>query len=433
MARARVTITLGRRADGVVRIELRTSPPLVEHEDWDGSVFRPGEDLQRPDRVGFHSVGDPPRFVKVRASAWSQGLGGRWLDLSQGSEERALVELMASQERIPVLWVNEKVEASFSPVDEFRRHARDALEQARGVSSQDYREEIAELEWRSSDSYRPGRPRPKKYQPRSITPPPEVSLPFFARRSGAVPNEERPEVDGVGLPAGHPRPDGSPAYWISDQPVPNIAMVAPFLASRFSDTGLWPLLWPSDAEPDDYAHPDNVEGIDQVDLNAAFKEGWEWWPPREEGAPEVFPGMADPVPGEQLKNPFPDWTLAEPSRLLLIPCNRPADAITVIGGIFGETPQEVISAILRSWEERFGAVIIAAFPGLTRVSVARHPTNDEQAQKLAAEIYACNNSDAELKLKPLIDLAHDLQHAEHKPGTHPADQPITTSTWDILW
>jgi hypothetical protein len=42
----------------------------------------------------------------------------------------------------------------------------------------------------------------------------------------------------------------------------------------------------------------------------------------------------------------------------------------------------------RSWEERFGAVIYELAPGMTRLSVARPPTDEDQALALAAEIHA---------------------------------------------
>jgi hypothetical protein len=48
----------------------------------------------------------------------------------------------------------------------------------------------------------------------------------------------------------------------------------------------------------------------------------------------------------------------------------------------GEPP--FISGMLRSWEERYGATIIEVAPGMTRLSVARPPTDPDQSQQLAA-------------------------------------------------
>jgi Domain of unknown function (DUF4253) len=76
------------------------------------------------------------------------------------------------------------------------------------------------------------------------------------------------------------------------------------------------------------------------------------------------------------------------ARLLAVPCNRPADALTAVG--FGgiQLRSEDVSAILRSWEDRFGAVVTLLDPGRTVLSVEAPPRTFASALAVAAEHFA---------------------------------------------
>src|SRR5262249_12411650 len=72
--------------------------------------------------------------------------------------------------------------------------------------------------------------------------------------------------------------------------------------------------------------------------------------------------------------------------LILVPVNRPAD----VGSVLGVTESEVVSdpqttAVLRSWEERFGAIVTSVGPGTVELSVGSPPTSAGQALRLANE------------------------------------------------
>jgi hypothetical protein len=425
-------LTLSQRDDGSVEVEIRTSSPFENYVRRDGLVLEPAEYLQRHS-FNVWSSGRPIRYLMVEASGVEEMVLQRYFDLSEGSGERAMVELMVDQESVPVVWVNEGVEVLYTAGQSRRQYWREALENTRGVSAGVWKEEIAELEWRTSASWRPG-PRPGRHRRRSAKPPQGIAVPFFARRSGAIPKAKNAEVDGVRLPPGHRQPNGAAAYWISDEPVNNVEILAPWLASRFPETGVWPLLWRTQEQPEDCVDADSdISAIDTVDLLAVLQQRWAQTPPPEDDQPPQFPGLAAPVRGEDPSNPFPEWALAEPTRLLLVPCNRPADAITVLGGVAGESSQQFISAILRSWEERFGAVIFEAAPGFTRISAARHPNDGEQAVALAAEIYACLIDKADLKQTPLSVIAHGLQYGAREQTTDLLDASISSDAWDISW
>jgi Domain of unknown function (DUF4253) len=436
MARTRAEVRLVERADGTVGAEIRTSPPLGMYEGFDGNLYSPEEYLRHPN-VGFKARGVPPRHMVIQAGVTGQLVVDRILDQSEGSQEREMLGRLLEQKQFSVLWVNEGVEVVETVRVVDREDGREALEQTRGLSHAQWREEVEEIEWQQSAAYRPGRPRPRKQRRRSARPPQGAPLPFFAPRSGAIPKAKNPQVDGVRLPAGRRVPDEQVAYWISEDPVAKIELLVPWLASRFSDTGLWPLLWRlNEEEPFDYGGPaDEIDAIETVDLLPLLHLRWNEHPPSDDDdeGPTDFPGLAAAQAGDQPQNPFPHWALSELARLLLVPCNRPADAIMVIGGVGGENDQRFISAMQRSWEERFGAVIYELAPGMTRLSVARPPTDDEQALALAAEIHACHIIKAELKDRPLHDIAHDLQYGQHDAAGPISLAQISTRAWDIVW
>lgn len=237
------------------------------------------------------------------------------------------------------------------------------------------------------------------------------------------------------LPPGRREPEQQAAYWISDHPVVNVDLLAPWLASRFTHTGLWPLLWrPDDQEPSDYGGPaDEIDAIETIDLLALLQQRWHERPAPDVDGPTDFPGLAPPASGEQPENPFPDWALTEPARLLLVPCNRPADAIIVLGGVDGENDQQFISAMQRSWEDRFAAVMFEIAPGMTRLSVARPPNDEDQALALAGEVHACHIIKDALKDRPLEDIAHDLQYADHDAAAPISLAEVSAHAWDIVW
>jgi hypothetical protein len=346
----------------------------------------------------------------------------RHLDLSEGSHERAMVEAMAGQREIPVVWVNEGVESVYRKPDAVDARWRDVLENTRGISAQAWREEIEDLLWRQSESWRPG-PRPRTHRRRTATMPAGVALPFFARRSGAIPRNGTPELAGVTLPRGSRQPARPAAYWASDEPVANIGMLAPWLASVFAQTGLWPLLWRLEEDPENYMYGGGiVDRIDDIDLEEI----------RAQHAPEhagtAQAAIADPAPSEAPTDPFPARALEEPTRLLLVPCNRPADAVTALGGVAGTTDPPMVSAVLRRWEERHATILYEVAPSLTRLSIAHPPEDREQALAIATEARAILDRDDP---RSASDLADELLGDTPHPSTTHERPTLNRDSWDI--
>jgi hypothetical protein len=205
----------------------------------------------------------------------------------------------------------------------------------------------------------------------------------------------------VPLPAGrHIRPDlddDEPAVlWLSrTAPPPGLWGE---LRAAHPGTGLWPLLlthlrdaparpWvEGELFPGDMSDP---AAHDPVALLSA------WWPADADGAwPGLAPAAAvDPAVADATADREAAGLLASrtPWRLGLVAAERGADALTVVGwggpaNHAGDTAQ--ISAVLRSWEDRFGARVVGAGYDRLFLSVAAPPATAGEALAVAAEHFA---------------------------------------------
>lgn len=432
---------LVRRADGLVGVEIVTSqrlgPVAANNPDH---LLEPAEYLTEPQAFRIMALGTvrgPWRWLNIQSAV--PGITRAWMiddyiDLSDRSQ-REMVELLCEQDVVPVVWVNEGLEIPWVIEPNDAPAWRMALEVTARVSAADWADEIAQLRWESSPSFRPGIPRPRPYKRRTVEPPAGDSLPFFARRSGAIPKTGTPELDGLALPAGSRKPSRGSAYWASNDPVANLDQLAPWLASKFPGTGLWPLLWRWPEEPDAYMSGGHheLDRIDQIDVQRLLttSRGEPAQDSAELASAALAPAEPETAPAASV-NPFPAWALTEPCRLLLVPCNRPADAPTALGGIGGEVPPPETSAVLRSWEQRFGAVLFEIAPALTRLSVTRPPTRADQARLLAGELHAIDPH--------VSELAGDIQHTTtalmtpaRRIETSSSTPAIGADAWDIAW
>jgi Domain of unknown function (DUF4253) len=140
----------------------------------------------------------------------------------------------------------------------------------------------------------------------------------------------------------------------------------------------------------------------------------------EERAPfgAEFPGLA---PGEETRLPAAALraavTAEGPAFLGLVAARRPADIPAAVGwSVFGSdapwSPQArslEISAVLRSWEDRFGACLLRiGFDAILRVLVERPPRTLEAALRVAAEHFAFADQCSEGYAGTVRDLAELL-------------------------
>ncbi|MGO9956244.1 MAG: DUF4253 domain-containing protein [Solirubrobacteraceae bacterium] len=122
-----------------------------------------------------------------------------------------------------------------------------------------------------------------------------------------------------------------------------------------------------------------------------------------------------------------------PYQLLLVPCNQPADAIDVLDFGVAGIPPGGPSALLRSWEARFGADLVMLSPnGRELLAVQSPPTSPGQAQRLAIEILAATGAQNNITQTP-GPLSAGLRGARISLNQR-FDPPITTtsSSWGFL-
>ena len=217
--------------------------------------------------------------------------------------------------------------------------------------------------------------RPTPIRRRTIRAP-ERPVPFFSRRVGVLPDDGPATVAGVKLPRG----SRCPHYWATDAPVREAIELASRLAAAFSETGLWPILSDVSEDPDHFAvFTSDPTLADRMNARAVLRKAWSEYL----DAPERFPGLA---PGA-----------TEGSGAPADPVSRPADVISRVG--FIETKvmsDEALTTVVRSWEERFGAVVTTVGPGTLGLSIGAPPRDRDQALTLAAEQTAFAPEDGEV-------------------------------------
>jgi hypothetical protein len=78
------------------------------------------------------------------------------------------------------------------------------------------------------------------------------------------------------------------------------------------------------------------------------------------------------------------------ARIGLVSCRRPADAVALMGwlGTINVTGPPQTSAVLRSWEDRFGAILVGLSFATITLLVSRPPVSDGDALRVAAEVAA---------------------------------------------
>lgn len=220
------------------------------------------------------------------------------------------------------------------------------------------------------------------------------------------------------LPAGDlvwPDPDYTqhqaptrPAYWLSDEPA-GAGLWSRFRAEHHR-SGLWPLLMDDSTQPWSAGQvaPEQVADIDTYRPSAFMSEVWADWaePQGDEGEEDYdfedlapfrreCPGLAPP--GELMEDPdvVADWyagILDDGSMPLgLAAVGRGADALAVMGwqGAVNHNKWTApLSAVVRSWEERFGVRVVRIGFDTLDVSVAAPPVTTDHALRVAAEHWA---------------------------------------------
>ncbi|CAL9329159.1 DUF4253 domain-containing protein [Streptomyces sp. enrichment culture] len=204
--------------------------------------------------------------------------------------------------------------------------------------------------------------------------------------------------------------------WVSDDFPRDVEGLWRRLLGEAGESGLVPLL----CRPDALGAPLGPDRVDAVRLEetlaadfaeyrrvrlpswtdptpAPVPEGVEPWP-HDPGPPFTrWPGLAPGIPalpGDRTPGEAAYRTLAglvgaelpDPAacRLVLVPARRTSDALALLGWS-SEAPPALLCALLRSWEDRFGARLVAVTGSEPHVSVARPPVTAEHTALLALE------------------------------------------------
>jgi hypothetical protein len=236
----------------------------------------------------------------------------------------------------------------------------------------------------------------------------------MATMSASIPPDGPVRIGDVQLPAGRQLEgfEPGPLLWATSVPVPDAPRTWLRLHEMHSETGLAPILLAfldrgaSEGRPWD-EHEFEVDGsvldVDRLDPARVLADSWAASLDPEDDSPEQrsqfapytahFPGLALGG-GAELTAGELDRALGllpAAARIGLVPVGRPADVLVQIGFIgaansYGDaTP---LSAVLRSWEDRFGATLIEVGFAEYRLLVRRPPRTQAAAEAAAAEIWA---------------------------------------------
>jgi predicted DNA-binding WGR domain protein len=245
-----------------------------------------------------------------------------------------------------------------------------------------------------------------------------------------VPADGPAAIGGIFLPAGRrlegdPQmaPPGiemiaAPVLWVTDAPVADAGAQLYRLRGPSAQIGLVPVLLEGmESEPtrpwdDKEFSPTDPRRTDHFDAAQALEEMWSRSvdPEDEESLVPVrpfgleFPGLAvPPIAGAPsgfkrlfAKPPDPDDDRAALSKLTsrrlgLVAAKRPADVVTALGWMGAVNVHDdptLISAVLRSWEERWAARVVAIGFDTLALTVGNPPRDRQTAVALAAEHYA---------------------------------------------
>ncbi|OYO09953.1 hypothetical protein CGZ98_12645 [Enemella evansiae] len=227
---------------------------------------------------------------------------------------------------------------------------------------------------------------------------------FTADVTAEVPPAGPLTLAGIELPTGRRLRsdfgDGEPVGWVTVEPLPEdrLTELIRRLAGSFAETGLWPVA--VEGLSGEYARPwledefgevdDRVLAADAVLTEAAadlMPDAGEDWEPSAR-----YLGLADSVPGPDLTADELEPILLneQAGGLLLVPAQRPGDVLKRLGWSGAanyDRDGEPLSAVLRSWEDRFGAVLTGLGFDTLAVQVPRRPSSDEQLRRLVGEHY----------------------------------------------
>ena len=214
----------------------------------------------------------------------------------------------------------------------------------------------------------------------------------FRRHRSELP--DRPRVDGPGAAPAEGRPvrdeDGRTVMWQFDCGGRRAEELWHRRAEKFSSTGLWPVLIQRGAQLLEFSASNGWEAGAESDAEDVLRELWDERLPltQEELAPfgSEFPGLGRG--GGRRKVEAIRTAIREMdgfAGVALVPVTRPADVVGATGWAGAAIDPSLLSAVLRSWEERYEAFVIGMSVDQLFLAVRRPPAGHDAALLLAAE------------------------------------------------
>jgi hypothetical protein len=167
-----------------------------------------------------------------------------------------------------------------------------------------------------------------------------------------------------------------------------------------------------------------VAEIDELNVDEVLADWWAYkW---NEDAPELvepfgreFPGLAPPTRGRSSFDDALRDVAASPRRIGLVVADRPADIVGLVGWSRATGEAAKLSAVLRSWEERFDAKLVRLGFDTMVLPVGRPPRSLEEALPIAAEHYV-----------------FDIENVSQGVGSvrrFAAEELVGASSWSFWW
>lgn len=249
--------------------------------------------------------------------------------------------------------------------------------------------------------------------------------------------------------------------WTTFEPVPDPGLAWSRLSEMSPATGLVPFLLANLDDPiseggataaartgsaaarpwdtGEFSSPADIRGLDELSAADLISERWEDYEEYEYGDEEEdedddfavmrapfsrqFPGLA-PAEQERIGADRLTRALADlpPTRMGLAVASRPADVLPLIGwdGVVNSHGNALpVAAVLRSWENRFGATLFQIGFAEIRLLATRPPRTSRAAELLAAEHFAFADECAGTGL-------HDVKGITE----HLLESPFWTFWWD---
>lgn len=247
---------------------------------------------------------------------------------------------------------------------------------------------------------------------------PSTMKPYRSVSRGALPSASGAVLGNVRLPPGRlvvpdedfasaPTHSAQPCLWVSEDRQPRIAKIVEGLVDAFETTGLWPLVLESLDGDDDRpwlaGELDPASSTDPAthDVSKVVRGWWAAVVPSEEEDDEAlvalapfgrqFPGLAAATRAAAKRPELRSAIEQLSGRLGLVPVGRPADVLAATGWqgpVNHYSDMGALSAVLRSWEERFNAIVVGVGFSTITLAVGSPPSTMKAARAIAAEHFA---------------------------------------------